>query len=167
MSLIQIQDKTANSNQQCTLHEALRNLDGDTPSIIPLLVRLLENPASPIALPGKIDLYGHDCLHVLLKRGFSLYDEAFVVGFTMGNDVRTNWIHLVIFKFCSSLLYPKAYRFNQLHLEVFNLGFSYGRSITIKNLNQVDFSLYRKLSIEALRNRFGIDLKPLQSLQKA
>lgn len=48
---------------------------------------LLENPDSPLPFAGKIDLYRHDCLHLLLERGLSVEDEAFVVGFTMGNDL--------------------------------------------------------------------------------
>ena len=79
----------SHDRQHQILREALQSMGGDPPSSIPFLLWLLENPDSPIALPGKIDLYRHDCLHLLLDRGFSLYDEAFVVGFTMGNDVQT------------------------------------------------------------------------------
>ncbi len=75
--------RSMNTNPQ-TLEAAIREINGDPASSIPFLVWLLENLASPIALPGKIDLYCHDCLHVLLNKGFSLEDEAFVVGFTMG-----------------------------------------------------------------------------------
>jgi hypothetical protein len=61
-----------------TLRQRLNQLGGDRPDQIPFLVWLLENPDSCFALPGCIDLHGHDCLHVLLQRGFSPYDEAFV-----------------------------------------------------------------------------------------
>ncbi len=98
-----------------TLRDALAAMQGDASDSIPFLVRLLENPASPMALPGMIDLYRHDCLHLLLGRGFSLHDEAFVVGFTMGNDLRTRPIHLAIFKICSLLFYPRPYRFARCH----------------------------------------------------
>lgn len=51
-----------------TLHDAYLTLAGDPPSKIPFFVWLFENPRSPLALPGKIDLYQHDCLHLLLKK---------------------------------------------------------------------------------------------------
>jgi hypothetical protein len=157
---------STSANQQ-TLEAALRELNGDPPSSIPFLVWLLENPASPMPLPGKIDLYRHDCLHVLLKKGFSLQDEAFVVGFTMGNDVQTNWFHVLLFKWFSCRFYPKLYRFTPEHLRLFDLGYFLGRVIKVKNLNQVDFSRYQQQSIAALRHQFGIDCKTLQILQEA
>jgi hypothetical protein len=88
--------------------------------------------------------------------GFSLYEEAFVIGFTMGNDTQTRRIHIIIFKLLSSLLYPKNYRFNQNHLQVFDLGVSYGRSVKVRNLNKIDFRLYLNESLVFLRSLFGI-----------
>lgn len=158
-SLAQISEGTS-SNQQ-TLREAIEIMGGDPPSAIPFLVRLLENPASPIALPGNIDLYGHDCLHLLLNRGWSLYDEAFVVGFTMGNDTRTTWFHLAILKFFASHFYPPKYRFDREHLKVFDVGVAYGRAIKVKNLNTIDFRKYETLPIQLIRHRLGIDCRTL------
>lgn len=139
-----------------TLQEALQSMGGDPPCSIPFIVWLLENPDSPISLSGKIDLYRHDCLHVLLGAGFSLYEEAFVVGFTMGNDVRTSWADITIFKLFSLLLYPKVFRFNQAHLKMFDLGVDYGSSVKVRNLNQVDFSAHKDQPLEVLRDLFGI-----------
>lgn len=51
-----------------------------------LSVWMVENPESPFALAGAIDLYDHDCVHCVLDRGLLLPDEAFVIGYTMGND---------------------------------------------------------------------------------
>lgn len=141
---------------QQPLQEAFTTMEGDPPSKIPLVVRLLENPASPIALPGKIDLYRHDCLHLLLNRGFSLADEAFVIGFTMGNDEYTNWLHLGIFKVCSWLFYPKPYRFKWAHFEQLHLGVFYGRKARLKNLNRFDFRAHNHQTLGELRRFLGI-----------
>jgi len=138
------------------LVDALAEMKGDPSHSIPFLVRLLENPASPMALPGMIDLYRHDCLHLLLGRGFSLHDEAFVVGFTMGNDVRTKAIHLAIFKFCSVLFYPRAYRFDRSHLPCFDSGFALGRKARLRNINQLDFRSCEHQPLRALREWIGI-----------
>ena len=45
-----------------TLSEALQEFSIDRQEDIPWIIRLLENPQSPIALPGKISLYA--CLTI-------------------------------------------------------------------------------------------------------
>lgn len=131
------------------------NLDGQ--SDIPLIIRLLENPASPIALPGKITLHNHDCLHIILGVGVSSTDEAFIIGFTMGNDDQTKLWHVRLFKFFSRFVYPLKYRFTLQELDIFDLGFEYGKRQIYRNLNQIRFdSLYSK-EIKEIRKILGID----------
>lgn len=149
-----------------SLNDMLQRMDGDPPESVPFLVWLLENPKSPIALPGKISLYRHDCLHILLQRGISLNDEAFVLGFTMGNDRRTNQFHLMLLKLMSWLFYPKNYRFSLAQLKIFDLGVAYGRSLNIKNLNNVDFTQFAEEPIHILQEAFGIDDKTLDMLEQ-
>ncbi len=150
-----------------TVSEVIKSIQIDQPSDIPWIIRLLENPSSPIALPGKISLPNHDCLHVILGRGVTLEDEAFIIGFTMGSDVKTNWFHLAIFKFFSRFIYPQKYQFNREHLKIFDLGVAYGRKPgIIKNINQIDFKLYHNKKIAELRKLFGISLDELRQLRK-
>ena len=106
-----------------TFRQKLQEIKIDKQENIPWVVRFLENPKSPFALPGKISLYNHDYLHVLLDRKTSLQDEAFLIGFCMGNDPKTNFLHIWIFKFFSRYLYPQSYRFNCQDLWFFELGF--------------------------------------------
>ncbi|MBE9193150.1 hypothetical protein IQ230_22925 [Gloeocapsopsis crepidinum LEGE 06123] len=87
----------------CTLRDAVQQLSIDNQADIPFMVWLVEHPHSPIALPGKISLYGHDSLHAILNRGHSLTDEVFVGGFTMGNTTQANWIHQLLYKLVSLL----------------------------------------------------------------
>jgi hypothetical protein len=138
------------------LGAALQALEGDDSASIPFMVRLLENPSSCLALPGSIDLYRHDCLHLLLGKGFSLDDEAYVVGFTMGNDPATNWLHLAIFRFCSWLLYPKPYRFSWRHFRAFREGVALGRSLPVTHLNRHDFRSREEQTLASLRAAFGL-----------
>lgn len=140
-----------------TLKESLQKINGDDQADIPFMVWLLENPDSMLALPGKINLYNHDCLHILLGLGISLDDEAFVVGFTMGSDLKTNRFHLAVFRILSNLLYPKRYKFNHQQFELFKIAFNYGRNLKVKNLNQVDFKTYEDKTIGELKKIFGID----------
>ena len=99
---------------------------------IPFVIWLLENPNSLLALPGKISLRHHD-IHILLGKGISPQDEAFVIGFTMGNDLNNNKLHLLIYKLSARFFYPYTYHFSTLNIKSFDLGFMYIKKI---NLNR-------------------------------
>ncbi|MGA7954008.1 MAG: hypothetical protein WCA07_10870 [Gloeobacterales cyanobacterium] len=134
-----------------TLKEAYEQLRKDEPSAIPFLIWLLENPDSPLSLPGNISLREHDYVHILLGRGQSGEDEAYVVGFTMGSDTQTNWIHLAIFKFFARYFYPQKYRMGAKELHVFDNGFSTARQMRITALNRFDFKAHQDQTIASLR----------------
>jgi len=144
---------------QHTLKSVYQILKGDKQSDIPFMIWLWENPQSFLPFPGKIDLCRHDYLHILLERRFSLDDEAFVIGFTMGNDLKTKSIHCLILKFISKYFYPPSHRFSQKHFWSFDLGFSSGSKTKIKNLNQLDFSVYEEKTISEIRKELGIDVE--------
>jgi hypothetical protein len=151
-------------DQSEKLGDIYATFKGDEPLDIPWIVRLMENPKSILPFPGKIDLYRHDCLHILLNLRFSLYEEAFVVGFTIGNDIKTKPYHCLIFKFISQYFYPQTCRFNQQHLKWFDLGFLYGRKIKTKNINNLDFSILADQSISVIRRNLGINIQELKLL---
>jgi len=140
----------------CTLYDAVQQLATDSQADTPFIVWLLDYPNSPIALPGKIDLYGHDCLHAILNRGHSPPDEAFILGFTMGNDLQTTWLHKFLYKFAASTVYPKKYRFSWKDFQFFDAGFVYGRSIRCRNLNQLDFITYQNHTVSQVRQQLAI-----------
>ncbi|MCC5619983.1 hypothetical protein [Nostoc sp. CHAB 5715] len=133
---------------------------------IPFVIWLLENPNSLLALPGKISLRHHDYIHILLGRGISPQDEAFVIGFTMGNDLKTNKLHLFIYKLFARFIYPYPYNFSTLNLRTFDLGFMYGRKIKIKQINKINFEIYQDETIGYLRNIFGINLDEIKLIKK-
>jgi hypothetical protein len=139
------------------LQSAYQTLEGDPSSKIPFIVWLLENPDSKLALPGNIDLYGHDCLHLLLKQGFTASSEAYVVGFAMGNDVRTNKIHLLIFRFAAQFLYPSLYRLRSADFGMFKQGFELGKKIRIKNLNRILCQEWRSKTLQEIREEIGLE----------
>jgi hypothetical protein len=135
-----------------TLKEAVKSLGGYCQAVVPWQIWLFENPDSPIALPGAITLFNHDCLHILLGRcGFSNDDEAFVIGFTMGNDLQTKGCHVVLFKLLSLIFYPKKYRFTGVQVQSFDLGYKLGREHVIKNLNHLNFETYLDKTISEVR----------------
>lgn len=140
-----------------SLRQAYQGFGGLTQSEVPWLVWLLENPDSPMALAGAIPLKEHDYLHLLLNRGKSPDDEAFVIGFTMGNDTRLRRFHLWIFKLASRFLYPKDYRFTQQHWPQFEAGVQTGKQLPTKNLCQFDFSSVETVDLAQVRAVLKID----------
>lgn len=139
----------------------------DEQSGIPRAVWLLENPKSPVAFPGSIDLRGHDYIHLLLNRGMSLFDEAFVVGYTMGNCDQLKPHHLSMYKVLSNLFFPKSYKFNSFHMRAFDFGILYGRKVPKRNIHTVDFDLYANRTVNEVRQIFGINLHDIETLWHA
>jgi hypothetical protein len=139
-----------------TLAEAYQTLQGDPPAKIPFMVWLLENPSSPLAMPGNIDLRGHDYLHLLLKQGFAAHHEAYVVGFAMGNDVRTTWLHLLIFKIAALFLYPPKYRLTWDELGLFDRGVVVGRQVGQRDLNRSSFARWQHQTLAAIRYEINL-----------
>jgi hypothetical protein len=158
---------TFESNVSSLTLQAAYNLAFDLKeSHIPFLVWLLENPASPLSFPGNISLRNHDYIHILLGRGISSQDEAFVVGFTMGNNTKVRWIHLQILKLFSQYLYPSPFSFSKSDLKAFNLGVSYGKKIKVRNMNELELSQYDNQTVNSVRNIFGIDVEEIRLLRK-
>lgn len=141
-------------------------LDGDDAADMPFWIWFLENPESPVPMPGKISLYNHDHLHILLGRDQSPEDEAFIIGFTMGNDPHTAWYHILIFKIFSFFIYPKLYKFNRQQMRVFDLGFNYGRRLNFKGIHKINFAAYQNYTLSALRKLFGIDRNEIQAAKQ-
>ena len=141
------------------LKTALVEMGGDPPENIPRIVRLLENPASSLALPGCTDLYVHDCLHIVLGRAFLLDDEAFVIGFSMGTARTCKAWHVAVLKFASRVLYPRQYQFQQEHLATFDEGFAYARSLSHRDLHRFNFRSVENWSVASIRTLLGIDVR--------
>jgi hypothetical protein len=112
----------------------------DEEAKLPLALWLLEDPDSPLALPGAACLDLHDCLHVLLNRGYSTADEAFVVGFSMGNDRRCRRWHQRLLALVSHRFYPKTYRHSRRDLWQFWRGVWLGqRTLPLMQFTPEDF----------------------------
>ncbi|AFZ43023.1 hypothetical protein PCC7418_0808 [Halothece sp. PCC 7418] len=143
-------------NHSERLRDQVTSFSVDSANSIPWIVRLLENSQSPLALPGHISLFNHDCLHILLGRDRAPESEAYVIGFTMGNDINCRRIHLWIFKIFALLIYPEKYRLRWSDREEFDRGVADGRQLEVKNLNQIDFSHLQDYSVRELRQQFAL-----------
>lgn len=123
----------------------------------PLVIKVLENPKSPLALPGSIDLLGHDYLHCILNQPMTVKGEAYVLGFTMGADPYTRSWHKLIFKLAARYLYPEKYRFKDSHMAVFDHAFDLGKQSKVRDFAAFDFSGYVDVKLADFRKLLGLD----------
>lgn len=154
-------------NSEKKLKNVLATMPSNDPTDISKVVKLLENPASPLALPGAVSLERHDCIHILLGRGLLAQDEAFVIGFTMGTSKYISGLATGIFKKASRYLYPKPYKFTKEHLIAFELGLRYGIVCKATEVYEFPFEHFHEATIGELRRKMGIKVRDLKQLYRA
>ena len=147
-----------------TLRAAYDSMPGGSPADVPWYVRLLENPASPAALPGAVDLFGHDCIHIILGRGMLPQDEAFVVGFTMGASGKLARWQRELFTLCARHLYFGSYRFPGTGRLVFNLAADFAARSARRPVHDVGWHDLMDSPAGELRASLGISTPSLISV---
>ncbi len=151
-------------NDELTLRAVFDTLPGAGPDEIDQMVRLLENPASPYALPGAVRLHHHDCIHILLGRGLLNQDEAFVIGYTMGTaKEHINEEQVQLFRLAAKLLYKPPYRMTDNDLIAFDLAFALGNKSDFRHIYKFDYDRAMDLDIGDIRKELGIDAKKLKA----
>ena len=124
---------------------------------IPFIIKLVENPKYDIGLfAGYVDLFTHDCIHILLGRGLLIKDEAFVIGYTMGTSRKMFRWRRNLFMFCAKYLYPEGYNFEEDERFVFGMGVLAGSKCPT-DLSKVDFKKFLNRSISETRGKLGVD----------
>ena len=144
-------------NDKMTLRDACDMVEKSDPKKIHFLVRFFENPSSRFALRGAVDLDNHDCIHMMLGKGFKLNDEAFVIGFTMGS-AGANKLHVAIYKFVSRFLYPKIYSFKKPHLKIFDEAYKMGKESKAQEIHKFPFEDHMDKPLGKLRKMLGLEL---------
>ncbi|MCY3007804.1 MAG: hypothetical protein NTV29_17755 [Planctomycetota bacterium] len=151
------------SDNDRKISDAIAALPGAIDVDIPEVIQRLENPSSPVALPGAVTLGRHDVLHILLGRGLLDQDEAFVIGFTMGNATRYRDDDGVLMRKALAHWYPEPFRISGSKLQVFDLGIQAGKAMGIPDIAQIPIENLGgwtlgharqelKISIDLLRN---------------
>ncbi len=152
-----------------TMREGLRRLMavGNSQGEVPLIVRLMENPAfdlPPLSMfRGRVNLEQHDCIHLLLGRGTTLMDEAFTIGFTMGSTKRMSTSATDLFAAVAERLYPKAYRFPLAAVRVFRDAVHLAAISNCRRLDAVDFGPLMDIPLRDIRQRFGVEEELLRA----
>lgn len=154
-------------NNRMTLKEAQDTLPGNDPEAINFLVRLFENPKSPIAFKGAISLERHDCVHILLGRGLLSQDEAFVIGYTMGTSRHISRLELSLFKLITKKLYPHPYKFSEKDLVAYNLGIEYGKLTKALPIFEFPFEEYMDKKLGEIRRLLDVRIADLKKLYAA
>src|SRR6478736_6469717 len=154
---------------QVTLREGMARLMaiGNPQSEVPWIVRIMENPVfdvPPLSMfRGRVTLEQHDCIHLLLGRGTTLMDEAFVVGFTMGSTKRMRSSATELFGTVAGHFYPKAYRFPPAAGRVFRDAVNLAAISNCQPLDHVDFNPLMDYPLREVRRRVGVEEGLLQA----
>ena len=151
--------------EDTTLREAMKEMEpfALAQDDVPLIIKLLENPKYDIGLfAGYVNLFTHDCVHILLGRGLAVKDEAFVIGYTMGSTKRMMRWRRNLFMFCAKYLYPEGYKFREDERFVFNAGVALGSKCP-SDISKMDFKYYLDSSIKNVRELLGVDENTLTS----
>lgn len=130
---------------------------------VPLIIKLTENPKyfTSSLFTGAVDLFTHDCIHVLLGRGLLPKDEAFVIGYTMGSGKKMARWRRNLFMFIAKYLYPEGYKFGEEERFIFNLGIVAGSRCGV-DLTTVDFNSMLKLRVSECRIKLKIDYETMK-----
>lgn len=151
-------------NHELTLRTVYDTLPGSGPDEVDQMERLLNNPASPYALPRTLRLRHHNCLHILLGRGLLNQDEAFVIGYTMGTARKRSGDEQVqLFRLAAKLLYKPPYHMTDNDLTAFDLAFELGNKSDHRHIYRFDFDGAMELDIGDIRKELGIDAKALKA----
>jgi hypothetical protein len=151
------------SNDDRKICDWLAALPGAIDADIPEVVRRLENPSSPTALPGAVTLGRHDVLHILLGRGLLDQDEAFVIGFTMGNASQYRDDDGILMRQALANWYPEPFRICGSKLQVFDLGVQVGKSMGIPDIAQIPIENLGGRSLADVRQELQISTDLLKS----
>jgi hypothetical protein len=152
-----------------TLRQAYDSLMsiGNSQDEVPLIVKLTENPKFHFGglgfFKGRVTLRQHDFIHILLGRGLTLMDEAFVIGFTMGSSDKVSSGEQSLFGFINKILYPKPYRFTEDGMKVFKDAVALAYVSDCLPLESVDFEPMMDLPLREIREAIGLEATLLRA----
>lgn len=153
-------------NGELTLGEVVETLPGNNPDDISAVIRLFENPESPIAFKGAINLPRHDCVHIVLGRGLLPQDEAFVIGFTMGTSKNISILESWLFTVITRYIYPHPYKFDEAHGKVLKLAIDAGKRSKVQKIYEFPFENCMDVKLKDLRKIIGVSVDELRDFYR-
>ena len=149
-----------------TIQEILSSMPQSPVEGIPRIIQLFENPSSPYSLCGPTDLKTHDIIHILLGRGLLQQDEAFVIGYSMGNASNASALDRMWFLQVATKKYPKPFTFSSEDARIFNLAFDFGMDSDLRNINSLNALEFLGLSLADARKKVALSKKTLADFYK-
>lgn len=153
-------------NDKFLLKQVYDTLPGNDPEQINYLVKIFENPCSPVAFKGAISLPRHDCVHILLGRGLLPQDEAFVIGFTMGTSKSIGRFQSWIFGIITRYLYPHPYKFDSNQVKVLRMAIEAGRMSRAEKIYEFPLENRQEFTLGEIRKMMGIDVEFLKAIYR-
>jgi hypothetical protein len=154
------------NNDHLTLAELLDSLPGLSAQDLPAEIIELEDPNSPLSLPGAVSLARHDVLHAILGRGLMDQDEVFVIGFTMGNASEYSDADGDTIKAAFANRYPEPFRVYGEKLQAFDLGVAAGRALGIRDIADLPIETMRDKTLGELRHMLKISTAELRTFYR-
>jgi hypothetical protein len=157
------------ADDERTLRDAFDSLMsvGNSQDQVPLIVRLAENPEYHFSglgfFKGRVTLEQHDYIHIILGRGLTLMDEAFVLGFTMGSTDRVSTQEANLFNWINQILYPKPYRFTPEGTQVFKDAVALAYVSDCTPLETVDFQPMLDWPLRRIREAINLEVDLLEA----
>lgn len=153
-------------NGDLTLGEVHETLPGNNPDDISAVIRLFENPESPIAFKGAINLPRHDCVHIVLGRGLLPQDEAFVIGYTMGTSKNISLLESWLFSLITRYIYPHPYKFDEAHQKVLKMAIEAGKQSKVQKIYEFPFENCMDVKLKDLRKIIGVSVEELKAFYR-
>ena len=125
---------------------------------VPLVIKLTENPKyfTSRLFTGAVDLFTHDCIHIILGRGLLVKDEAFVIGYTMGSAKKMKRWRRNLFMWVCKYLYPEGYKFGEEERFIFYSGVMAGSKCGVDH-STVKFDRLLDYDLKDIRLLLGVD----------
>jgi hypothetical protein len=146
-------------------HESLNTVKASKKGV-PLLVRLIENPAYKLPyitlFHGSVSLLQHDYIHFLLGRGLLPKDEAFVIGMTMGSTAKMGKIEAIAYCYISRFLYQPPFRFSKEDCLIFLQAVELAKKMRCLPLDTFPFHDHLDKPLAEVRKIVGIDTEMLK-----
>jgi len=161
------------SENDLTLGAARDSLEqiGARKEEIPLIVKLIENPAFSIPgftlFHGAVDLRAHDYIHIILGRGLLPEDEAFTIGYTMGSTKQVSTSEASLFGLITRYLYPETYQFRDRDINIFYSALKLAENSNCVSLDQVDYMPLIDNTLQQVRCKLGIEENNIRSYYQA
>ena len=134
---------------------------------LPLMVQLaqmpqLQKPGASLFFPG-MNVFQHNCIHLLLGRGLLTMDEAFAIGFTMGTSKKMTSSELSLYAFIAQHIYPQVYKFTQHELAVLKDGIKLSFISNCMPLDQFNFKDWLDEPIGKIREVVGLESEYIEA----